>query len=215
MQKQKNIKGDREMAKIFLTSNGLSTEIIKHEFITALKQLTNPKAVIITTASPQKEKNKYASKTKNDLLQIGLKQVDFLDVEVEEAKKLKQYNIIYINGGNPFHLLYYIKKSGADTVISKLSKQNAIIMGTSAGALILGPHIEVVNHFTPEMNKIGMNDFTALNITDKAIFPHYDREDVFQDNSGQSIEDRIREFESNKHVSIVRLQDNQYILANG
>ena len=87
-------------------------------------------------------------------------------------------------------------------------------MGTSAGALILGPHIEVVNHFTPEMNKIGMNDFTALNITNKAIFPHYDREDVFQDNSGQSIEHRIREFESNKQVSIVRLQDNQYILVN-
>lgn len=32
--------------------------------------------------------------------------------------------------------------------------------------------------------------------------------------STEIIEDRIREFESNKHVSIVRLQDNQYILAN-
>ncbi len=41
-----------------------------------------------------------------------------------------------------------------------------------------------------------MNDFTALDITDKLIFPHYDREDLFKDHAGRTREERIREFET-------------------
>ena len=136
------------MANLFLTSNGFYTKTIKDEFLTILKkQRTNPKAVIITTASPLKEKNKFALKTKNDFLEMGINQVDFIDVEVEKGEKLEEYNIIYINGGNPFRLLYFMKKSGADSTLKSLSKQNAILIGASAGAVILGPSIDVVLAF--------------------------------------------------------------------
>ncbi|WP_088102950.1 Type 1 glutamine amidotransferase-like domain-containing protein [Halalkalibacter urbisdiaboli] len=203
------------MANIFLTSNGFYTDMIKNEFLTVLnKQLPNPKAAIITTASPQKENNRYAVKAKNDLFGMGVKQVEFLDIEFEEVKKLKQYNIIYINGGNPFSLLYHMKKSGADIILKALSKQNTIFIGVSAGAVILGPNIEVANHFTPLMNTTEVKDLTALNKTEKVIFPHYDREDIFKDNSGKSIEDRLMEFEITKQSSVIILKDDQYSLIN-
>lgn len=201
------------MANIFLTSNGFYTEIIKNEFLTVLnKQLPNPKAVIITTASSQKEKNRYAVKAKNDLLGMGVNQVEFLDIEFEEANKLKQFNVVYINGGNPFNLLHHIRKSGADLILKELSKLNTIFVGVSAGAVILGLNIEVVNHFTPQMNTIEMNDLTALNITEKNIFPHFDREDIFKDNSGKSLDDRLKEFEKNRQNPVVRLKDDQFLL---
>ncbi|WP_312093703.1 Type 1 glutamine amidotransferase-like domain-containing protein [Niallia sp.] len=203
------------MANLFLTSNGFYTETIKNEFLTILKkQRTNPKAVIITTASPLKEKNKFALKTKNDFLEMGINQVDFIDVEVEKGEKLEEYNIIYINGGNPFRLLYFMKKSGADSILKSLSKQNAILIGASAGAVILGPSIDVVQYFSPKMNEVGLNNFTALALTEIAIFPHYDREDAFKDASGKSIEDRLIEFERVHDISITRLRDDEYILSN-
>jgi dipeptidase E len=203
------------MAKVFLTSNGFFTESIKNEFQTIISEkLPNPKAVIITTASPHKEANKYAIKAKNVFLTMGIKRVKFLDIEFEDVNQLKQYNVVYINGGNPFNLLHHMKKSGADLILKELVKQNTVIVGVSAGAVILGPNIELVNHFTPEMNKVEMNDLTAIAITDKAIFPHYDREDVFKDNSGKSIEDRLKVFERTKNCSVIRLRDDQYLLLN-
>ncbi|MBS3681120.1 Type 1 glutamine amidotransferase-like domain-containing protein [Ornithinibacillus massiliensis] len=201
------------MAKIFLTSNGFFTDTIKNEFLTIIKeQLLNPKAVIITTASPHKETNKYAIKAKNDFIKMGIKQVEFLDIEFDEPNKLKQYNIIYINGGNPFKLLYHMKKSGADSILKELVKQPTIFVGVSAGAVILGPNIEVVNYFTPEMNVFELNDLTALTITEKAIFPHYDSEDIFANPSGKSIEERLTEFERQKNMSVTRLREDQILL---
>lgn len=202
------------MATIFLTSNGFYTKTIKEEFMTVLNMLANPKAVIITTASSLKEKNRFALKTKNDFLELGINKVDFIDVEVEKGEKLKEYNIIYINGGNPFRLLYFMKKSRADAVLKELS-ENSIIIGASAGAVILGPSIDVANHFSPELNEVDLNDFTALSLTDIAIFPHSDREDVFKDNYGKSIEDRLLVFEKDSNISITRLKDDEYILLNG
>lgn len=200
------------MAKVFLTSNGFFTELMKKDFLSVIRErLSNPKAVIITTASPHKEANKYAVKAKNDFVKMGIKQVEFLEVEYEEAIKVQQYNIVYINGGNPFRLLYHMKKSGVGSILKDLAKQNTVFVGVSAGAVILGPSIDVVNNFTPEMNKIEMNDLTALAITEKVIFPHYDREDIFKDNSGKSIEDRLKVFERTKNCSVIRLCDNQYL----
>ncbi|GGA80038.1 Type 1 glutamine amidotransferase-like domain-containing protein [Ornithinibacillus halotolerans] len=201
------------MAKIFLTSSGFYTDSIKKEFKTIVReQLANPKAVIITTASPLKEKNKFAIKAKNDLMDMGINQVDFLDVEHDEVDKLKQYNIIYLNGGYPFQLLFHMKKSGADLILKELAMQPTIIVGVSAGAVILGPDIEIVKHFTPEMDTVELKDLTALNLTEKVIFPHYDRDDVFKDASGKSIETRLREFESSRNYTVVRLRDDEYSL---
>lgn len=53
--------------------------------------------------------------------------------------------MLYINGGNPFTLLFFAKKSGADEVIKTLAVQNVIIVGVRAGALLLGPNINIVN----------------------------------------------------------------------
>ncbi|MFD9625647.1 Type 1 glutamine amidotransferase-like domain-containing protein [Peribacillus muralis] len=138
--------------------------------------------------------------------------VEFTDIEFDTPERLKQYNVFYINGGNPFHLLYHMKKSGADLLLRQLAKQNTVVVGVSAGAIILGPSIEVVKFFTPQLNTMDIQDLTALELTNIAVFPHYDREDLFQNTSGLSIEDRLKEFEHVNECSVVRLKDDEYIL---
>jgi dipeptidase E len=70
----------------------------------------------------------------------------------------------------------------------------------------------VVNYFIPQINTIDMQDLTALGLTNKAIFPHYDREDLFTNNSGRSIEDRLKVFENINKCSVVRLKDDESVL---
>ncbi|WP_285766908.1 Type 1 glutamine amidotransferase-like domain-containing protein [Peribacillus sp. SI8-4] len=203
------------MSTILLTSNGFFTDRIKQQFLQRIDgQIMNAKAVIITTGSQWKQYNKFAMKAKEDLVNMGINQVDFMDIEFDVPGRLKRYNVIYMNGGNPFHLLFHLKKSGADMILKKLAKQNRniVFVGVSAGAIILGPNIEVVNHFTPQLNSVDMHNLTGLGLTDIAVFPHYDREDLFPNTAGKSIEDRLKEFEYINECSVVRLKDDESIL---
>ena len=200
------------MTKILLTSNGFYTEDIKNQFLKLIdREISQLNVTIITTASQKKENNKFAQKAIEDFKEMGFQKIDFTDLEFENPERLIEKDIIYISGGNPFNLLYHTKKSGADEILKHLASQNVIIVGVSAGALLLGPHIKIVQFFTPQMNTLDIKDFSALNLTDKLIFPHYDREDLFKDDTGKTIEDRIKEFENLKKCEITRLNDDHSI----
>lgn len=71
------------MANLLLTSCGFLTENIKGNFLDLLpKNISDMKAIIITTASvQQKERNKYIQKAKKDFHEMGIVQVDFIDIE--------------------------------------------------------------------------------------------------------------------------------------
>nr|WP_154983836.1 Type 1 glutamine amidotransferase-like domain-containing protein [Paenibacillus xylanexedens] len=200
------------MSSVLLTSCGFNTEDIKNQFLDFIdRDISQLKVAIITTASPMKENNRYAQKAMQDFKDMGFQQIEFVDIEFDDPQVLVHTDVIYINGGNPYTLLYYAKKSGADAIIKTLASQNVIIVGVSAGALILGPNINIVGYFTPEMNTMDVTDFRALGVTDKLIFPHYDREDIFRDSTNRTIEERILEFESNENCKVTRLRDDEYI----
>lgn len=200
------------MSSLLLTSCGFYTEDIKNQFLDFIdRDFSQLKVSIITTASPMKENNRYAQRAMQDFKDMGFHHINFVDIEFDDPHILIHRDVIYINGGNPFTLLYYAKKSGADEIIKTLAAQNVIIVGVSAGALLLGPNINIVDFFTPQMNTMGLTDFKALGVTDKLIFPHYDREDVFKDSSNKTIEERIVEFESNENCKVTRLKEEEYI----
>ncbi len=200
------------MLKFLLTSNGFYTGAIKNQFLKLIDgKLGELKIAIITTASPQKENNKFAQKAKEDFRAMGFKNINFIDLEFDNPDSLLQKDVIYINGGNPFNLLFHTKQSGADKILRNLNSKNVVVVGVSAGAVLLGPNIKVVHFFTPQMNTIYTTDFSALKLTDKLVFPHYDREDLFKDNTAKTIEDRLKEFENLEKCEVTRLKDDEYI----
>lgn len=200
------------IVKLLLTSNGFYNEAIKEQFLNLINGEPNELDVaIITTASPQKEINRFAQKAKVDFKDMGFQKIDFIDIEYDNPESLAQKDVIYINGGNPFNLLFYTKQSGADSMLQELVTKNVVIVGVSAGAVLLGPNIKVVHFFTPQMNALNIKDFSALGLTDKLVFPHYDREDLFKDSTSKTIEDRLKEFEDLERCEITRLKDDEYI----
>lgn len=199
--------------KLLLTSNGFYTNEIREQFLQLINgDIKTLNVAIITTASPLKEKNQFAQKARNDFKEMGFRNINFIDVEFESPEILLNKDVIYINGGNPFHLLFHMKKSGADRMIQKMSTKDVVIVGVSAGSVILGPHIKVVQFFTPQMNVHDMQDLTALRLTDKLVFPHYDREDLFRSSDHKSIEERLKEFESMENCQVTRLKDHEYLV---
>jgi dipeptidase E len=161
--------------------------------------------VIITTASAEwKEKNKHAVSAKVVLEEMGFKKVIFLDIEFEDPNKLKEFDVIYINGGNPFYLLDKLRKTGADAIIKQCAEK-AVLIGISGGGVVLGPNVSIVDYFDSKLNTVGMQDFAGLGLTDIIMYPHYQ----------EAAEKKIKQFESKNNCHVTRLTDRQGLVLVG
>lgn len=95
--------------------------------------------------------------------------------ESNEAQKLLDSNILAISGGNTFKLLDNLRKSGLDKAIIEFARKDEFVLsGFSAGALVLTPTIEICNLPIYDENQAGLKDFTGLGIVDFEVFPHYE-----------------------------------------
>lgn len=88
--------------------------------------------------------NQFAIQAKEDLKELGFEQLTSLDVEMESIDSLLVADVIYLNGRNPFVLLHFLRKSGADHVIQMRAKDDCLIVGVSAGSVVLGSSIRIV-----------------------------------------------------------------------
>jgi dipeptidase E len=90
--------------KLFLTSKGLINEKIEDAFVQLLNKNLNTIniRIIPTAAKDMKSKHPRIIQAKDIFMKLGVKKVDYLDVELEDAKKLNDYDVIYIGGGDPY-----------------------------------------------------------------------------------------------------------------
>ncbi len=141
------------------------------------------------------------------LAQVG-DQIRLLDVELESPSILSSADLIAIGGGNPYYLLYWLRRSGADEIIQQSARQGTPIMATSAGAIVLGQSLELIDHFTPEMNSVQLTDYSGLRLIEETVLPHYDR---FIKN-GTIKESAVSDYEKRSGVKVIRLNDDQFYL---
>lgn len=193
------------MMPILLNSNGLyhvDGVALFNEIIQTLK--IEKKACIITTADKDyKEKNYHAVRTKNLLESLGV-QVDFLDVEFEDAERLTEYKVIYLNGGNPFYLMYHLRSSKADQIIYKLRDRGHLIVGQSAGAAVLGQSLEHAYVLHPDWNEIQLEDLTGIGIVSGSILPHSNRY--------REEESILKKYDEEKPYKLIRIEDGNYLV---
>ncbi|MEK3796093.1 Type 1 glutamine amidotransferase-like domain-containing protein [Paenibacillus sp. FSL R7-0204] len=187
------------MMPILLNSNGLyhtSGVALFNEIIHTQK--IEKKACIITTADKDyKEKNYHAVRTKSLLESLGV-QVDYLDVEFEDANRITEYKVIYLNGGNPFYLLYHLRSSKADEIIYKLRDRGHLIVGQSAGAAVLGQSLEHAYVLHPDWNEIQLEDLTGIGIVSGCVLPHSNRY--------REQEDILKKYDD-KPYKLIRIED--------
>lgn len=187
---------------ILLTSTGLYSPNVFNKFKDIREAKNFKKVVIITTASSEKEENKYIQSAVSELKSAGIDMVDFYDFENDEPKDLSLYDFIYVGGGNTFKLLKFAKEMEFDKTVDSLLKKGGMYIGVSAGSLIVGPSIQIANEVHPDKNEVGMTDFAGFNIVDLIIFPHY----------SSDLEEEIKSFEERNNVTIDRIDNSQAIL---
>lgn len=165
------------MSKLLLIAKGFSFEAF-HQLLHTWRADLPPdaRAAIITTASAEwKERNRNAIAAHHTLERLGFQDIDYIDIEFQSSEHLKDYHLIYISGGNPFYLLYHLKRSGSDKVLQALYRQGVYLIGCSAGAVVLGPDIRIITYFDTESDRLGLTDLSAVELAPFSVLPHANR----------------------------------------
>lgn len=86
---------------------------------------------------------------------------------------LASSDVIWVGGGNSFHLLRELKRSGAGRVIASLVHDGTPYVGVSAGAVVTAPDISYIEPMD-ERGAVADGDTTGLNLVDFRVIPHLD-----------------------------------------
>ncbi len=190
---------------IILCSNGLTSGELLQEAGKYAKK--GGKAALIVTADPQyKEKNYHVDRCLRALSYLGL-EADVFDFDTQPAEALSQYDVAELIGGNPYYLLDSIRKHDAGDALGRIAREGLLI-GWSAGALVLQKTIALIGSYLPQLNFLGLQDLTGLGLTDIQILPHYSK----QLKKDASVEEKCQKYERDNHCTVLRLNDGEGVV---
>jgi len=193
------------MKKLLLTSDGLSTEKIRKEFLKLVgKPAINIKVLYIPTAANVSENKSYVEIDKKNIFSVGISENNFIEFDLDNLGRnanFDEIDAIFIEGGNTYYLLKRVRETGFDKVLIKLLNRGAVYVGISAGSILAGPDISI----SQKENQFGLTDFTGLNLTNRAISPHFQKKE-------RGI---INSFEERTNHKALPLNDGQALLILG
>jgi len=103
---------------------------------------------------------------------------DYFGKEDSLREKVKEYDVIWVRGGNVFVLRQAMKLSGFDTILKELQERNDFLYGAySAGVCVLGPTLDGY-HLVDDATETPYEEqkevlWDGLGILDYVFLPHY------------------------------------------
>lgn len=194
------------MKKLFLASSGL--DYIK-KFVG--DKIPIIRMMFIPTAGNLDTKVWWIDKDRDVLSKMGFKLTE-LDIEHASNKEMRDLlaktDIVYVAGGNTFHLLKLLRKSGFDKLLTDFVNKGGLYAGASAGALVAGADIGAVSAIDEPEKVQGLSSTKGLGFVDIVPIPHYNMK-----SRTKTIDEIIEKYD--KKYELVPLTDDQAIVVEG
>lgn len=152
----------------------------------------------------------YAARTAEAFATIGVRIEPVLD-EASAAGQLRAAEAIVVGGGNTFHLLHLLQRSGALDAIGERVRAGVPFIGWSAGSNIACPTVRTTN----DMPIVEPRSLGALGLVPFQLNPHFT--DWQQPgHRGETRTDRLNEFIAvNRDVTVVGLREGGILRLEG
>lgn len=166
------------MSTIFLTSGGIRFQPVADAFVSILpKKLSEIRMAHIMTATKMARHLKYLEEDRAAFARLGIS-YDDIDIEGKTTDELrtilKDYDVIYVQGGDPYYLLKHMRLSGFDVVVKELIAEGKLYVGVSAGSYVACPTLESALWKRPERARHGLADTEpSLQLVDFLVQVHY------------------------------------------
>ena len=188
-----------------LLSNGITSVQLKEaieKYVVGKKKA----AVVVTADNEYKTKNYHIPRVINELTLYGL-EVELFDLDEQSPQELLGYDVVEFIGGNPYYLLNAVRNCNAYSILERIAKEKVLI-GWSAGALVMSASIAVIDAFEPQMNFMNLTDLKGLCLAEVHIIPHYSK---FL-HRYEAFEEKLRSYEVHNNCTLVRLNDGDGML---
>ena len=163
--------------RVILSSNLFMNENATQNTMAKLSSFRDDSEIlIINNAEPD-----FGITSVKGFQEQGFTTIHEITVSVEHLEEqiglIKKADLVVLTGGNPWRLLQDLRQTNALYHI----RDDATIIGVSAGAMVLGKDIEILDEFSPELNENGEYSYSqGYNLFDgKNIIPHCDEEEYF------------------------------------
>jgi len=153
---------------------GQQTKIIDDLFKKLINK--NKKILYLPQARNQKEYSDCLEWVKNNIYPDSIM---FESLQNKTFDDLKEIGAIFIGGGNTFKLMYELRTSNFLKILKKFIKNNNLVYGGSAGAVIFGKTIKTAEKgHIRDKNLVKLKNFNGLNlIKGYSIVCHHIKED--------------------------------------
>lgn len=161
---------------LYLTSTGLENEYVAERFKNILlKKDINLTSFLVISVQDNDSDAFYLQKTKDELNKIGAVDIEVFALGDKPFTPTKEYDVIYVCGGNTFVYLDRIKKTGLDKfIVDSVRHDRSIYIGVSAGSIVAGPDISIASWGSEgDSNNIGLKDLSGLGLMNIVVSPHY------------------------------------------
>jgi len=165
---------------LYLTSTGFENECVAEGFKrVAIKKDIKNISFLVVSVQDNESYTFYFQKTMDELKNIGVSDIDVFKLEDKAFSPLREYDVIYVCGGNTFVYMDRVRKTGlAKFIIDSVKSNRSIYVGVSAGSIIAGPDISIAGWGSEgDSNDINLKNLSGLGLTNIVISPHY-REDL-------------------------------------
>jgi len=190
--------------KLLLTSTGLFNKNIRDKFVELFaKDFFKVRVLFIVSAAESPEEKWYVRQSKEELLGLGIKEENFVVFHKGEKPSkdvLSSIDLIYVCGGNTFHLLEEVKRSGLYLDMIEMIRKGVFYIGASAGSIIVTPNIKIAEPWDPNDRKL--KDLNSLGLVDFTVSPHYTKEE----------EGTVKKVENDIKIEIKRISDDEAVL---
>ena len=195
--------------KLLLTSAGISNKSIEKAFFElAGKKAEQISLAFIPTASNVEAGDKWwVIKDLVRLQEMKIKCIDIVDISALDKKqwqpRLEAADVLYFEGGNTYHLIEWVRKSGLEGLLPELLKTR-LYVGVSAGSMITNKNLSLrQSQILYEEDFDKKEDMNALGIVDFYFLPHL-KHDYFK----KVNEENVRKVAKETKEKIYALDDN-------
>lgn len=160
------------MKRLLLASSGLGylKDFVKDD-------PSDVSMLFIPTASNLDREVWWIDKDREVLSKMGFP-ITELDIETasisEQRERLDSADIVYVAGGNTFHLLNQLRKSGFDELLTEFVNKGGMYAGASAGALVAGADIGPIRSIDEPEKVKDLTSTKGLGFVNIVPVPHYD-----------------------------------------
>ncbi len=163
------------MRKLIFHSNQINTQVDR----AFLKLLDSNSPTIGYIPSKSDLERSYFNERKQWYKQFGITNFIYFDLDKEfnkdKIEELLSTDAIFLSGGDTRYFLNLLQKNNFIPKLRDYIKNGGILIGASAGAILMTPNIEI-SELDHSYNTPRLKNMSSLNLVDFEFYPHLNSE---------------------------------------